>query len=185
MSMHASLRTVPRQSGDGVAANGADKTTSINLRIGSIVCPHCAPMIEKALSEVSGVAAVSVNLASKSARIEYGPTLAKVADILKAIRTSGYTAGTATMGVPIKNMHCSSCVIRVELALQMTPGVVTCPRQSRTDAVDIEYQPELPISKRSGNQSNLRAIGLPSRKSSPQAKCAIRPKRRTSGNVAL
>ncbi len=83
-----------------------------------------------------------MNLAEKSARVEYDPMQAKVADILQAIRSRGYTAGTATMRVPIKNMHCSSCVIRVELALQMTPGVVSARASLGPNAVDIEYEPE-------------------------------------------
>jgi Cu+-exporting ATPase len=39
-------------------------------------------------------------------------------------------------------MHCSSCVIRVELALQMTPGVVAARASLGPNAVDIEYQPQ-------------------------------------------
>ena len=39
-------------------------------------------------------------------------------------------------------MHCSSCVVRVELALQMMPGVVLARANLGPNAVDIEYQPE-------------------------------------------
>jgi Cu+-exporting ATPase len=39
-------------------------------------------------------------------------------------------------------MHCSSCVIRVELALRMTPGIVSARASLGPNAVDIEYQPE-------------------------------------------
>lgn len=39
-------------------------------------------------------------------------------------------------------MHCSSCVIRIELALQLTPGVVSARANLGPNAVDIEYQPE-------------------------------------------
>jgi Cu+-exporting ATPase len=39
-------------------------------------------------------------------------------------------------------MHCSSCIIRVELALQLTPGVVSARASLGSNAVDIEYQPE-------------------------------------------
>ncbi len=46
------------------------------------------------------------------------------------------------MRVRIKNMHCSSCVIRIELALQTTPGVIAARASAFTNAVDIEYLPE-------------------------------------------
>ena len=43
---------------------------------------------------------------------------------------------------PDQSMHCSSCVIRIELALQLTPGVVSARANLGPNAVDIEYQPE-------------------------------------------
>ena len=58
------------------------------------------------------------------------------------MRSVGYTVGTATIRIPIKGMHCSSCVVRVELALKMTPGVVSARANLGPNAVDIEYQPE-------------------------------------------
>jgi Cu+-exporting ATPase len=39
-------------------------------------------------------------------------------------------------------MHCSSCVIRIELELGLTPGVIKAQASNLTNAVDIEYQPE-------------------------------------------
>jgi Cu+-exporting ATPase len=39
-------------------------------------------------------------------------------------------------------MHCSSCVVRVELALKMTPGIVSARANLGPNAVDVEYQPE-------------------------------------------
>ncbi len=76
------------------------------------------------------------------ARIDYDPSRATIASILQAIRAVGYTVGTATARIPIKNMHCSSCLIRVELALRMTPGIVSAHASLGTNAADIEYQPE-------------------------------------------
>lgn len=66
---------------------------------------------------------MQVNAATKVARIEYDPGGAKISDFLRVIRSIGYAPGTATTRLPIKNLHCSSCVIRVELALQLTPGI--------------------------------------------------------------
>jgi Cu+-exporting ATPase len=142
MSLNATSQVILHRSDDSDVVEGARRSTSLNLRVGGMVCPHCPPTIEKALRAVPGVTAASVNLATKVASVEYDPARAKVADILQAIRTSGYTAGTATTRLPIKNMHCSSCITRVELALQMTPGVVTARASLGPNAVDIEYQPE-------------------------------------------
>ena len=131
-------------SGDGAAKAASQVPTRqhIELRIGGMTCAHCPPAIEKALAAVTGVTAAQVNPATKIARIDYDPSRAKIASILQAIRAVGYTVGTATARIPIKNMHCSSCVIRVELALQMTPGIVSARASLGPNAVDIEYQPE-------------------------------------------
>lgn len=136
MNTHTKIAALPGAQGEQV------KPKRLELRVGGMTCPHCPLAIEKALRAVDGVTAASVNLATKTARVDYDPTRAKVTDILQAIRASGYAAGTATMRVPIANMHCSSCVIRVELALQLTPGVVAARASLGPNAVDIEYQPE-------------------------------------------
>ena len=115
---------------------------SITLRIGGMTCPHCPPAIEKTVNAVAGVTSVHVNLANGLARVNYDPSRAKISDILGAIRSRGYAVGAATTRIPIKGMHCSSCVVRVELALQTTPGVVSARANLGPNAVDIEYQPE-------------------------------------------
>jgi Cu+-exporting ATPase len=129
-------------SATGAAPRSAGTPQQINLRLGGMTCPHCPPSIEKALGAVDGVIAAHVNLVNKLARIEYDPSRAKIADILGAIRSIGYTVGTATARILIKGMHCSSCITRIELALQMTPGVVSVRANLGPNAVDIEYQPE-------------------------------------------
>jgi Cu+-exporting ATPase len=116
-------------------------TERIDLRIGGMTCPHCPPAVEKALKSVKGVVSAQVNLANRLATVTYDRSVAKITDILNAVRSVGYTVGTATTRIPIKGMHCSSCVVRVELALKMTPGVVSARANLGPNAVDIEYQP--------------------------------------------
>ena len=77
----------------------------IDLRVGGMTCPHCPPAIEKAIDAIAGVTSAHVNLAEKVAKVAYDPGRAKVADILRAIRSLGYTVGTATARIPIKNMQ--------------------------------------------------------------------------------
>ena len=129
--------------GAASAETSASKPSEqIELRIGGMTCPHCPPAIEKAIAAVPGVTSARVNLASNTARIRYERARTKLAEVLQAIRSLGYVPGTATLRIPIKNMHCSSCSIRIELALQMTPGVVHARASLGPNAVDIEYQPE-------------------------------------------
>jgi Cu+-exporting ATPase len=119
----------------------AHSVAEIELRIGGMDCPHCPANVEEALRKLDGVSAAHVNLANRSAHVVYDPSQVKVIDLAKAIRAAGYSAGTATMRVHIKNMHCSSCVMRIELAVQTTPGVIAARASAFTNAVDIEYLP--------------------------------------------
>src|SRR5262245_25370171 len=131
-----------RSSSAAKPANKRLVTERIDLRIGGMTCPHCPPAVEKALKSVKGVVSAHVNLANKLAAVTYDRSVAKITDILRTVRSVGYTVGTATVRIPIKGMHCSSCVVRVELALKMTPGVVSARASLGPNAVDIEYQPE-------------------------------------------
>ena len=114
----------------------------IDLSVGGMTCPHCPPRVENALRSIPGVRNAHVNLANAYASIDFDPARAKVQDLVRAIRSAGYSAGTAKVRIPIKYMHCSSCVTRIELALQLTPGVVSARASLSTNAVDVEYQPE-------------------------------------------
>jgi len=133
--------TNPRGAASAESSPG-NPSEQIELRIGGMTCPHCPPAIEKALAVVPGVTSAHVNLASNTARIIYEPARTKLAEVIQAIRSLGYVPGTSTLRIPIKNMHCSSCSIRIELALQMTPGVVHAWASLGTNAVDVEYDPE-------------------------------------------
>lgn len=64
------------------------KTT---LAIQGMHCAACVQQIEKELAGLPGVLAVSVNLATERASIEYVPGAAEVADFKRAVRAAGYT----------------------------------------------------------------------------------------------
>ena len=114
-----------------------DRTVSSNerrhiaLSIGGMTCRHCPPAVERALTAMDGVVSAHVSLSNKLATVDYDPDRAKAVDLAKAIRTAGYAPGAASTRIPIKSMHCSSCVTRIELALQMTPGVLSARAKSR------------------------------------------------------
>lgn len=115
----------------------------IELSVAGMTCPHCPPKVEQALRDVPGVSSAHVNLANQAAHVTYDPTSAKAGNLIMAIRRAGYIAGTAKVRIPIAYMHCSSCILRIELELGMTPGVVKAEASAMTNAVDVEYQPEM------------------------------------------
>ncbi|MGE5623717.1 MAG: cation transporter, partial [Methanocella sp.] len=72
---------------------GLAKTT---LRIGGMSCASCAGRIEKALSELAGVAKAAVNFATEKATVEFDPAAVKVSDMRKAVAELGYKAEEIT-----------------------------------------------------------------------------------------
>ena len=118
------------------------QTAHVDLTTGGMTCAHCPPAIVKALNAIDAVTSAHVSLASRGASIDYDPSQVRVADLLQAILAHGYTAGSATTRIPLKNMHCTSCVIRTEVALQTTPGVVSARASLLTNSVNVEYQPD-------------------------------------------
>ncbi len=117
------------------------RNSQITIAIGGMTCRHCPPNAQRALQDIAGVQSVHVSLASKTASIDYDPLRVVVTDLLKAIRSAGFSAGTATTRLPIKNMHCASCVAAIESALQSTPGVLAARVNLVTSSVDLEYEP--------------------------------------------
>jgi len=84
--------------------------------VGGMTCAHCPPAIEKALGEIKGVVSARVNLVNQIAAIDYDADRVKIVDLAKAIRFAGYVPGAAKIRVSVAQMHCASCVTRVESA---------------------------------------------------------------------
>ena len=120
----------------------AGSRAHVELAVGGMTCPHCSQTIEKALAAVPGVERAHVNLANAVASIDYDSARTRARDLLQAIRAAGFSVGTATVRLPIRSMHCASCVPRIELALRSSPGVLSARASLATSAVDVEYQPD-------------------------------------------
>ncbi|HEV2404538.1 MAG TPA: heavy metal translocating P-type ATPase, partial [Ktedonobacterales bacterium] len=122
------------------AETGADgQTLTTTLSLEGMTCASCAMRIEKGLRKVPGVASASVNLATERANVQFDPSVASLADLVKKVEATGYKAAplapvappapatpTPTAGareLVITGMTCASCARRVERALAKTPGV--------------------------------------------------------------
>ena len=62
----------------------------VEIPIQGIQCASCVQTIEKSLIQAPGVVKASVNMASETASVEYLPSVTSVAEITKAIESSGY-----------------------------------------------------------------------------------------------
>lgn len=94
----------------------------LDLPIRGMTCASCAGRVERALRQVPGVTAATVNLASERARVE---GQAEPAALLQAVEKAGYDVPRQTIELAIEGMTCASCVGRVERALGKVDGVLS------------------------------------------------------------
>jgi P-type Cu2+ transporter len=66
------------------------KTTKRTFPVLQMSCASCAVSVESMLKSTSGVKDAAVNFANKSALVEYDTTVAKPADLRKAVQAIGY-----------------------------------------------------------------------------------------------
>ncbi|PAU54244.1 heavy metal translocating P-type ATPase [Pseudomonas sp. PICF141] len=97
------------------------ESTTFDLPIAGMTCASCAGRVERALSNVIGATAVSVNLATEQARVQ-APSDSLPA-LMEAVQQAGYSVPQQTLELSIDGMTCASCVGRVERALTKVPGV--------------------------------------------------------------
>ncbi|MGY5779665.1 heavy metal translocating P-type ATPase [Rhizobium sp. LEGMi135b] len=105
-----------------------DLSTVISLPIEGMTCASCVGSVERALKNVPGVDAVSVNLATEKASITTHAGIDHAA-LVRAVENVGYsvpenfTTATGSVELSIEGMTCASCVGSVERALKTVPGV--------------------------------------------------------------
>lgn len=60
------------------------------IKISGMNCAACSSRVEKALSKTEGITSASVNLAAKTASVEYDPEIIKLSEIEAVIEKTGY-----------------------------------------------------------------------------------------------
>lgn len=125
----AALTDALQDAGYGVATQ---KTT---LAVGGMTCAACVSHIERALAEVPGVVATSVNLATERAAVEHIPGIAAIADMRRAIEDAGYSligalddadedpATPRDLRILRRKLAASLAVAALTMALMFTPAV--------------------------------------------------------------
>ena len=81
----------------------ARETTEVTLRIDGMSCASCVGRVEEALSDIEGVVAATVNLATETAAAEFDPARTGAAALVAAVEAAGYD-------VPTTEMHPGSTV---------------------------------------------------------------------------
>ncbi|MFC3675488.1 heavy metal translocating P-type ATPase [Ferrovibrio xuzhouensis] len=110
--------------------------TTVDLPVAGMTCASCAGRVEKALRGVPGVTAASVNLASETAHVEFGPG-GGLQPLVEAVAKAGYSVPDQHLRLQIEGMTCASCVGRVEKALLKVPGVTAASVNLASEAAEV------------------------------------------------
>ena len=127
----------------GISATDTGKLRRIEFSVANVDGRQGAKRLEEQLGALPGVRQATTNSRSKLVRIEYDPAQVQVETIVGRARTAGYTPGTATTQLDIGGMHCASCVVAIEGALQHTPGVLKASVNLATQRAYVDYMPGL------------------------------------------
>ncbi len=113
----------------------------LQILVRGMHCASCASAVEKALHRLPGVEEASVNLASEQVAVKINPRQTGAAELVAVLEKLGYRVPTAHFSVGIRGMHCASCVLRIEKALQALPGVVAANVNLATGRADLTIIP--------------------------------------------
>lgn len=81
--------------GGMVLAAGSASEQVATLTVSGMTCPVCPLTVRKALQGVSGVTAVQVDYASKTAEVHYDPARATTQELRQATANAGYPSQLA------------------------------------------------------------------------------------------
>lgn len=106
-------------------------------------CASCTSKVENAVSQISGVAKASVNLATEKLSVEYDQSELGLDKIKQTITNLGYQVveetSTGSVTIPISGMSCTSCSNKVEKAIGKMNGVSKVSVNFATEKAVVSY----------------------------------------------
>ncbi len=116
-------------------------TQRIKLPITGMTCSACERNVDRALNRTEGVTEAVVNVATDNASVHYDPSVTNTAQLVQAVRDSGYGVATAKVELPITGMTCAMCEKNVNRALSRPAGVLDVHVNLATEKASITYVP--------------------------------------------
>jgi Cu+-exporting ATPase len=123
-----------------ITSEGIEK---LDIPIIGIHCSSCIPTIESEIKKLPGINFAKVNIATEKARIEFNRKDVNAEKIISAIKKAGYKTGQSSLSIGIVDMHCASCVTKIENELESLPGVLSASVDLATGKAFIKYLPNL------------------------------------------
>lgn len=114
-------------------------THHVSFGVSGLSCGSCSARLEKALGKVDGVDAVSVNLTTARADVDFDTRMTNAAALSDAVERTGYSAQIERSEFGIDGMSCGSCAARAEKSLNALVGVVSASVNVATERARVDY----------------------------------------------
>lgn len=93
------------------------------IRIKGMHCATCTAAVKDAIDALDGVSESKINLATEKATIRYDRAKVTRGRLEEAIENAGYEVARDEVTLTVSGMHCATCALAVEDALNAIPGV--------------------------------------------------------------
>jgi Cu+-exporting ATPase len=123
-----------------------------SLAVQGMTCASCVARVERALTEVPGVAEATVNLATEAATVRASGEVS-LGTLRAAVEQAGYTVTERRVRLAIDGMTCATCVGRVEAALMALPGVSSAEVNLASDTAEV-----LVLDRELGDRALVQAV---------------------------
>ena len=132
-----------REPGDDQGPGGGAKPFDrLEIPVTGMTCAACASRVQKGLSKATGVRDAGVNFATERATVEYDPSAATAADLVEAVRASGYGARLEETELQIEGLDMAVSANPVERELMSLKGVLNAEVSLATGTARVVFLPE-------------------------------------------
>lgn len=128
-----------------VEERGQERTPfdRLEIPVTGMTCAACASRIQKGLSGAPGVKEAGVNFATERATVEYDPETATAADLVAAVKASGYGARLEETELQIDGLDMAVSGAPVENELKALKGVLNAEVSLATGTARVVFLPEV------------------------------------------
>lgn len=115
----------------------------LHIPLQDVESEHCALIVNKGLSKLSGISSHKVELNNKQAVITTTDPVAILPRAVQTIKDLGYGVDTVSKNFPVTGMTCASCANSTQTILQNQPGVLQAAVNYANASVQVEYVPTI------------------------------------------
>lgn len=113
------------------------------LPLSGVDSEHCALIVDKGLSKVTGLTSHKVELNNHRAIVQTKDAQETLPKAVAAIRDLGYDVETIKQNLPVTGMSCASCAASTESMVKAQPGVVKAAVNFANASLQVEYVPAI------------------------------------------